>query len=67
MFVNRVGSESNLHFSGGSEIIDPSGQAVAISAGEGEELVYGEAQLAQVREARTVLYTLRDDDLSFLQ
>ncbi len=67
VFVNRVGSESDLCFWGGSEIIDPFGQTVASSAGEGEELVYGEAQLTQVREARTVLYTLRDDDLNFLQ
>ena len=67
VFVNRVGSENNLHFWGGSEIIDPFGQMVASSAGKDEELVYGEVQLAQVREARTVLYTLRDDDLSFLQ
>lgn len=67
VFVNRVGSENNLHFWGGSEIIDPFGQMVATSAGKDEELVYGEVQLAQMREARTVLYTLRDEDLSFLQ
>jgi len=67
VFVNRVGSENNLCFWGESEIIDPFGQVVASSAGKDEELLYGEIQLAQLREARTVLYTLRDDDLGFLQ
>ncbi|NIO08531.1 MAG: nitrilase, partial [Deltaproteobacteria bacterium] len=67
VFVNRTGSENQLQFWGGSEIIDPFGQAVTSSGGDGEELVFGEAHLSQVREARTVLYTLRDDDLNFLQ
>jgi predicted amidohydrolase len=67
VFVNRAGSEGPLKFWGESEIIDPFGQPVAVSSGEAEELVYGEADLGQLREARTVLHTLRDDDLSFLQ
>jgi predicted amidohydrolase len=67
VFVNRAGSEGPLNFWGESEIIDPFGHPVAVSSGEAEELVYGEADLGQLREARTVLHTLRDDDLSFLQ
>jgi predicted amidohydrolase len=67
VFVNRAGTEGPLRFWGESEIIDPFGHAVAVSSGEAEDLVYGEADLGQLREARTVLHTLRDDDLSFLQ
>jgi predicted amidohydrolase len=67
VFVNRAGSEGPLTFWGESEIIDPFGHVVAAATGGSEELVYGEASLAQLREARTVLHTLRDDDLSFFK
>jgi len=40
---------------------------VTASTGAIEELVIGEAGLAQIREARTVLHTLRDDDWSFFE
>jgi len=67
VFVNRRGSEGPLKFWGESEMIDPFGQVVAASAGDAEELIVGEATLAQIREARTVLHTLRDDDWSFFE
>lgn len=67
VFVNRTGSEGPLTFWGESEIIDPFGQVVAASSGSAEETIRGEASLRQIREARTVLHTLRDDDLSFLR
>jgi len=66
VFVNRTGSEGPLTFWGESEIIDPFGQVVAASSGSAEEVIRGDASLRQMREARTVLHTLRDDDLSFL-
>jgi predicted amidohydrolase len=64
VFVNRTGSEGPLRFWGESEIIDPFGHVVAAATSDAEELVYGEARLEQLREARTILHTLRDDDLS---
>lgn len=67
VFANRGGSEGPLTFWGESEIIDPFGQVVAAASGAGEEMVYGEASLRTLREARTVLHTLRDDDWSFFQ
>ena len=66
IFVNRVGNEGPLAFWGESEIIDPFGQVVATASGASEEIIYAEASLGQLREARTVLHTVRDDDLSFL-
>jgi predicted amidohydrolase len=66
-FVNRAGSEGPLRFWGESELIDPFGQTVVASSTSSDELLIGEVDLGQIREARTVLHTLRDDDLSFLQ
>jgi len=40
---------------------------VAAASGSAEEIIRGDASLGQMREARTVLHTLRDDDLSFLR
>lgn len=67
VFANRTGSEGPLTFWGESEIIDPFGQVVAASNGRAEETICGEASLRHMREARTVLHTLRDDDFNFLR
>ena len=67
VFVNRVGRVKDLDFWGQSEIIDPFGAVVAASSGTKEEVIIAELDLQQVREARTILNTVRDDDLDFLQ
>jgi predicted amidohydrolase len=67
LFVNRVGSDEGLFFWGGSEIIDPFGKTIAVSNTAGEEIVRAEINLAEVREARTILHTVRDEDLELIQ
>ncbi len=66
LFVNRVGEDNNLKFWGGSQIIDPFGKVIAEAKGDGEEVIEAEVQIAEVRESRTVLHTVRDENLSFL-
>ena len=67
LFVNRVGGDQGLHFWGGSEIVDPFGKVIASSNGANEEIIRAEISLAEVREARTVLHTVRDEDLGLIQ
>jgi predicted amidohydrolase len=66
LFVNRVGDDNGLTFWGGSQILDPFGKVIAQAKGDGEEVIEAEVKLAEVREARTVLHTVRDENLSFL-
>lgn len=67
LFVNRVGNDEQLTFWGGSEIVDPFGQVVAATDSKEEEVVIGEIDLAKVRESRTILHTIRDEDLLFIR
>jgi predicted amidohydrolase len=67
LFVNRAGDDNDLHFWGGSQIVDPFGKVIAEAKGDEDEVVEAEINLAEVREARTVLHTVRDENLSFLQ
>ena len=66
VFCNRVGQEGDLRFWGESEIIDPFGQLLAAASGAGEEVITAVCDRALVREARTVLHTIRDDDPGFI-
>lgn len=66
VFCNRVGAEGDLRFWGESEIVDPFGETVA-AAGPGEQIAIGELSRATIREARTLLPTMRDDDPDFLR
>lgn len=65
LFVNRVGDDNDLTFWGGSQIVDPFGKVIA-SGSDKEDIVEAELSLAEVREARTVLHTVRDENLHFL-
>jgi len=65
-FCNRVGQEGELGFWGESEIIDPFGQPLAAAGGGGEEVVSAVCDRRLVREARTILHTIRDDDPAFI-
>ncbi len=67
VFVNRVGRDKDLDFWGQSEVIDPFGATVAASSEAKEEIVTCVLDLQQVREARTILNTVRDEDLDFIQ
>lgn len=67
IFVNRTGSERNIKFWGESELIDPFGNVVAASADDSEEVVIGTIERSVIREARTILNTVRDEDPRFLE
>jgi N-carbamoylputrescine amidase len=66
LFVNRVGRDDGLDFWGGSQIVDPFGKVIAQAKGDDEEVISAEAHLAEVRESRTILHTVRDEDLGLL-
>ena len=51
---NRVGTENGTRFFGRSSIVDPRGRVVA-SAGEGEELLIADLDVALAREKRNVV------------
>jgi N-carbamoylputrescine amidase len=65
--ANRVGTERDLTFWGGSRILDPFGRVVATAAGRGEELVRAELDFDDVRRARYLLPTVRDANLPMVQ
>jgi N-carbamoylputrescine amidase len=65
LFCNRVGQEGELRFWGESEVVDPFGQSMA-RAGSGEEVISAVCDRRLVREARTILHTIRDDDPAFI-
>jgi predicted amidohydrolase len=67
LFVNRVGFDGDLEFWGGSQIVDPFGQVIAQGKIGEEDVITAELDLSEVREARTVLHTVRDEDLSFIR
>ena len=66
LFVNRVGSENNLKFWGQSEIIDPFGREVIQFEDDREGVLTAELSLKEVRNSRTQIHTLRDEDFNFL-
>lgn len=67
LFVNRVGNDGGLEFWGGSQIVDPFGRVIAEGKIGEEDVIGAELDLAEVREARTVLHTVRDEDLNFIR
>jgi predicted amidohydrolase len=67
LFVNRAGFDGDLEFWGGSQIVDPFGRVIAEGKIGGEDMVTAELDLAEVREARTVLHTVRDEELGFIR
>ncbi len=67
VFVNRTGSERDMDFYGESTIVDPFGEMVTRARGRKEGVFTSTLNLNQVRKARTMLHTVRDDDLEFIQ
>jgi predicted amidohydrolase len=60
VMANRVGREGDLHFWGGSRILDSSGRVLAESREPREELVIASLEYESVRRARFALPTVRD-------
>ena len=67
VFVNRTGSERDMNFYGESVIVNPFGEMVISARGRTEGVFAGSLNLNHVRKARTVLHTVRDDNLDFIQ
>ena len=65
--ANRVGTEGELRFWGGSRIVDPFGCTLAIAEGRDEALVHAQLDFAAVRRARYRLPTVRDANLPLVQ
>ena len=65
VMANRVGIEGSAEFWGGSAVIDAHGRVVE-QAGDQAELIIGEFDYAQVREARFHLPTVRDSNFALI-
>lgn len=63
VFVNRAGSEGDLHFWGGSHIAKPDGNILVEGAVGKPDFVVTELDLRMVRQQRIVLPFRRDDDM----
>lgn len=66
-FINRAGSERGLSFYGRSTLINPFGEVVSSARGDKEGVIIGTVNLGIVRKARTILNTIRDENLPFIQ
>ena len=66
VMVNRVGTEHDLTFWGGSRILDPFGHPLAI-AGQDEEMITAEIDYGEVRRARALLPTVRDSNIGLVE
>ncbi|HEU5182880.1 MAG TPA: nitrilase-related carbon-nitrogen hydrolase [Candidatus Polarisedimenticolia bacterium] len=60
-YVNRVGVEEGMHFSGGSLLVDPSGKITSRAAALKETIVHGTLSREALRRARTRYPLLRDE------
>lgn len=65
VMANRVGTEGDLTFWGGSRIVDPFGRVLA-QADRGEQLIAADVDYELVRRARYLLPTVRDSNLDLL-
>lgn len=65
IIANRCGIEKDLTFWGGSMVFDPFGNLLA-EAGEDEMLITAELDYAVVRQARRLLPTVRDSNISLV-
>lgn len=65
VFTNRTGEERKLKFHGQSTLVDPFGKIIKTSKRK-EGVLVAELNLSVVRKARTILYTMRDENLDFI-
>lgn len=65
IMVNRTGVERDLHFWGGSRIVDPFGKELAV-AGTDEEMITAVLDYDLVCHARHLLPTVRDSNLALV-
>lgn len=65
-FSNRVGQEGDLHFTGNSHLVNPSGEVVAECPDDAPGFAIGEFNKADLRAQRLNLPFRRDDRLEFV-
>lgn len=61
LYCNRVGQEDGWTFSGGSMVVDPTGQIVTEAGSRDEELLVADLRPEKLREARMLYPLLRDE------
>lgn len=66
VMANRVGSEDDLTFWGGSRVLDPFGKVLGKAEGAREQLVVAEVDYDVLRRARYLLPTVRDSNLGLV-
>lgn len=66
IMANRVGTEGELRFWGGSCVVDAFGRIVAEAEGDREMLVRTEIDYEDIRQARYLLPTVRDSNLALI-
>ncbi|MCP5025722.1 MAG: nitrilase [Actinomycetia bacterium] len=65
IMANRTGTEQDLSFWGGSRILDPFGNELAV-AGSDEEMIVATLEYQVLRRARQLLPTVRDSNISLV-
>jgi predicted amidohydrolase len=63
VFCNRVGFEDGINFWGGSEVVDPFGNVIAVAKLFEEDMIYAEINPEEVRRARHQARHFLDEDL----
>jgi predicted amidohydrolase len=66
VFVNRVGAEDDLHFWGGSHVIDPWGEIIAEAPADVEHVLTTEINLADVRHRRRDIPLVKEARLGLI-
>ncbi|MGI8625186.1 MAG: nitrilase-related carbon-nitrogen hydrolase [Geodermatophilaceae bacterium] len=67
VFVNRVGSEGELHFWGGSHVVDPWGELVAQAKQDTEEVLTVDIDMAQVARRRRAIPLVKEARLGLIR
>ncbi len=67
VFVNRVGSEDELHFWGGSHVVDPWGEVVGQAKQDVEDVVTVDIDLAQVARRRRAIPLVKEARLGLIR
>jgi predicted amidohydrolase len=66
VFVNRVGREGELDFWGGSHVVDPYGEVLAVAADYAEDVLVVDVDLAAVRARRHRVPLVREARLGLI-
>ena len=67
IYINRVGVEDGVQFSGGSQVINPFGEVVAKASFMNEELIFAEIDDNVIRKGRRNSRHFLDDSLNLTQ